>query len=205
MEMRPRLVLVAGISCSGKTTLAQRLTEELEALHLSMDDYYRGFDHLEVEDRKRINFDAPESVEHELLHSHLTALKAGLPVHQPVYDHAGFARLGTRLEHPRNVIVFEGLFSLYWPEIVELADVTVYVDTPVSVCLERRLFRDTVEFNRSRDEALQRYLTQVMPNQDRYVLPTRSHGHLVVPGDEALEHAVVQVKRALFADQFAFA
>lgn len=194
----PRLILVAGISCSGKTTLASRLTDEFEALHVSMDDYYRSFDHLALEDKKRINFDAPDAVEHELLYQHLTALKAGLPIHCPVYDHAGFERRGTRLEHPRPVIVFEGLFSLYWEEILELADISVFVDTPVSVCLERRLFRDTVEFNRSRDESLMRYVNHVIPNQDEHVIPTRERANLLVNGENEVAHAVEEVKQILF-------
>lgn len=198
-----QLVLVAGMSCSGKTTLAHRLTQRLSALHLSMDDYYRGFDSLSLEDRKRVDFDAPEAIEHELLVTQLAALKAGLPVYKPSYSHADYARTGSTLVQADQVIVLEGLFSLYWQELREIADATVYVDTPVSVCLERRLFRDTVEFNRSRDESLHRYLNHVLPNQDKYVLPTREHAKYVVSGEECLDYACGVLSRALagtFAD-----
>ncbi len=194
----PRLILVAGISCSGKTTLASRLTEEFEALHISMDDYYRSFDGMTLEEKRAVNFDAPDAVEHRLLFDHLSALKAGMPVHRPIYDHAGFDRVGTELVSPRAVVVFEGLFSLYWPEILALADVSVFVDTPVSVCLERRLFRDTFEFNRTREDSLNRYVNHVIPNQDRFVLPTRDAADAIVNGEDDLELTVDRVREMLF-------
>ncbi len=197
-SISPRVVLVAGISCSGKTTLAQHLTDHFSALHLSMDDYYRGFNHLAVEDRKSINFDAPESVEHELLFDQLSILKAGLPIRSPRYDHEGFARLGYTHVEPEPIVVVEGLFSLYWDEVRSLADFTVFVDTPVSVCMERRLFRDTVEFNRSRDDSLRRYLQHVMPNQDQYVLPTRSPAALILEGEDVRDQAIRAVEERLF-------
>lgn len=194
---RVRVVLVAGISCSGKTTFAERLTEQLDALHLRLDDYYRGFDALSLDERRKINFDAPEAVEHELLHEHLTALKAGLPIHRPVYDHAGFARRGTTLESPRPFVVLEGLFALYWPEVWGLGDLRVFVETPVEVCLERRLFRDAIQFGRSREETFRRYSEHVAPNQDRYVLPTRHRADVLLDGEGCLDTMVTRVAHAL--------
>lgn len=197
---QPTIILVAGISCSGKTTLSQRLSEELRALHVSIDDYYRSFDSLALEEKKQIDFDTPEAVEHELLAHHLTALKAGLAIDKPIYDAAGYARVGTNRVNPHRFVVVEGLFSLYWQEVLGLADLRIFVDTPGEVCLERRLFRDTFQFNRTHEESLHRYVKQVLPNQQRYVLPTKENACLVVKGDHNLEMAVGAVKSRVFAD-----
>lgn len=196
---QPNLILVAGISCSGKTTLSQRLSEELDALHLSMDDYYRSFDSLTLEEKKQIDFDTPEAIEHELLGHHLSALKAGLPIDKPIYDAAGYARVGKTRVQPTRFVVVEGLFSLYWQEVLGLADLKIFVDTPGEVCLERRLFRDTFQFHRTQEESLNRYVKQVLPNQQRYVLPTKENACLVVKGDHNLEMAVGAVRSRVFA------
>lgn len=193
-----RLLLIAGVSGSGKTTLACHLVERLGAARLSIDDYYRGYHDRPLEQRRLLNFDSPEAIEHELLAEHLRALLAGAPVERPVYDHAAFMRHDeTVTVMPADLIVLEGLFSLAWHEIRDLATLRVFVDTPETVCFRRRIERDLHEFHRTSEDALLRYHTHVRPNQERFVLPTRVHADLVVSTGEDDDTALRQVLVAL--------
>lgn len=188
------IILVAGISCSGKTTLARRLASELDAAYLSIDDYYRPFAELPLEQRKRVNFDAPEAIEHELLVEHVGKLRQGETIHKPMYDAAAFARMrGTEPVYATPMVVLEGLFALYWPSLRDHARLRVFVDAPLEVCRERRLDRDVNHYGRSRLDAIERYKNQVHPSQAQYVLPTRESSDLVVSGTQPLEHSLHQI------------
>jgi uridine kinase len=189
------IVLVAGVSCSGKTTLARRLASEIDAAYISVDDYYRPFSDLPVEERKMVNFDAPDAIEHELLVEHVAQLRAGNTIHKPVYDPASFARMkGAEPIYPTSTVVIEGLFSLYWPELRDQAALRIFVETPLDVCLLRRLKRDIQEYGRTEMEAINRYRSHVHPNQERYVLPTRAASNLIVQGDADLETSLQAVQ-----------
>lgn len=181
--MASTIILIGGISCSGKTTLARRLATELDAPYLSIDDYYRPFENLPLEIRKRVDFDSPDAIEHELLTEHLSQLQRGETILKPVYDAAAFARLKTPEPIYSNpYVVVEGLFALLWRDLVGLTSYRVFVETDPEVCLARRLQRDVEIYGRSMESALNRYREQVEPNQSQFVIPTKRHATLVVSG-----------------------
>ena len=130
---RASVVLVAGVSCSGKTTLARVLAAKLDAAYVAIDDYSRPYAELPLEIRKKVNFDSPEAIEHELLVHHLTRLRSGETIAKPMYDPAGFRRR-PEIEpvHADRAVIVEGLFSLYWDDLRAQADLSVFVDTPAS-------------------------------------------------------------------------
>lgn len=193
----PRVILIAGYSCSGKTTLASRLSKELDCISFSVDDYYRAYSNLSFDDRRRINFDSPESIEAELLVEDLRLLKHGQTIHKPVYDFSEFTRVGAEPVYPSHTIIVEGLFSLYWPELNDLADLKIFVETDSRVCLARRLERDAIERGRSEHDSLQRYMAHVEPNQTRYVLPTKVNSDLVVSGELPLDGSIAKIHERL--------
>lgn len=192
------IVLVAGISCSGKTTLARTLAAETDAAYLSIDDYYRPYAELPLQERRLVDFDAPEAIEHELLVDHVQQLQRGESALKPMYDPAAFARLrGHEPVYPNPIVVIEGLFSLHWPDLRRLATLRIYVDTPIETCRQRRLQRDVTQYGRSADESAERYHRQVLPSQLRYVLPSKEHCDLVVSGDRPLGPAIAQIRGLL--------
>lgn len=187
----PFCIGLAGPSCSGKTSIAQRLAASLpgEVTVFGTDAYYLDLSHLSYAERCRVNFDDPDILESKLLAEHVAELRRGRTVRQPVYDFATHGRVHSRhgTIEPRDFLIVEGLFTLHWPDVRSLFDVSVFVAAPDQICLRRRTERDVRERGRTIESILVQYDATVRPGNDRYVLPTRSHADLVVNGEDAIE------------------
>lgn len=193
-----KVVLIAGLSGSGKTTLARGLCEADDAVYIGIDHYYHGFEDVPLARRQLLNFDAPDSIEHNRLIEDVAKLKQGFPALRPTYDHAAFARLPVpRLLEPRQLVVVEGMFALYWTDLRAFADCSVFVDTDPETCLRRRLHRDLNVFKRSPEDALLRYHSHVKPNQERYVLPGRELSDLQLDGEKDVAELMNTVRQHL--------
>ena len=69
--MRSHIIGVAGPSSSGKSELAKQLVQRLPGTSIvSLDSYYRGMEEIPLAERKKVNFDHPDSLDWELLHEH---------------------------------------------------------------------------------------------------------------------------------------
>jgi uridine kinase len=91
----PLLIGVAGGTGSGKSTVAQALAGGLPAgtcVVLDHDSYYKDRSDLDVDERRRLNFDHPAALDNDLLVDHLTALRSGRGVDVPLYDFVRHAR-----------------------------------------------------------------------------------------------------------------
>ncbi|RYG43707.1 uridine kinase [bacterium] len=184
LSVAGKAILIAGASGSGKTTLAERLVGALDAAILRTDDYYRPLDHISYDARCDVNFDAPESVNGELLAGHVRELLAGRSIERPEYD---FTRhtvqpLGQRVE-PREWIVVEGLFALSYPALSRLGSFSIFVATEADVCLQRRLRRDVAERGRTPEEVAWRFRDHVHPMFLRHVAPLQPSADLTVSGE----------------------
>jgi uridine kinase len=197
--MKPFLLGVAGPSSSGKTALAARIAPALgHARIVSLDSYYRELRGLSLAERAQVNFDHPDALDWQLLSVHLSALASGAAFDEPVYSFAEHARMpATRRVEPGKVVILEGLFLLHWPEVRELLDCSVYVDTPLDICLARRLARDIAERGRSAESVCAQYEATVRPGAERFVLPTRRLAALVVSGTAPLEESARSVLQAI--------
>jgi uridine kinase len=188
------LIGIAGPSGSGKSFLAQHLAAALQADVIELDRYYRDLSHLPLAERARVNFDAPEALEHELLIEQVAGLRNKEKVHLPVYDFTTHTRTArTEALKPSKVVIVEGLFTLHWTGLRELLGTKVYVDLNDEVCLTRRKARDVRERGRTLESVIEQYQATVAPMARRYVHPTIAHADVVVIGTERIEDGVVRV------------
>jgi uridine kinase len=197
--MRSHIIGVAGPSSSGKSELARQLAERLPGTSIvSLDSYYRGMEEIPLEERKRVNFDHPDSLDWELLHDHLVAIAGGRAFDEPVYSFADYARTtATRRIEPGPFLIVEGLFVLYWPELRGMLDTTVYVQTDPEVCYQRRLARDVAERGRTPQSVREQYERTVRPSAEWFVYPTEKYADLIVSGEEPFDRSTLSVMAAL--------
>jgi len=198
--MTPYLIGIAGPSCAGKSFLSSHIAEKLDAAMLHLDSYYRELDHLSLVQRAHWNFDAPEALDTDLLFAHVRELSRGNAIAKPVYDFTTHSRTAkTVTVRPEKYIIVEGLFALYWDEIVKLTGTKVFVDLGEDLCLERRIERDIRERGRTRESVLEQYESTVLPMAKRFVHPTKSRADIVVTGDDQIEHEVAAVMNHVLA------
>lgn len=194
MRIQPYLIGIAGPSCSGKSEVARRVAAELGASVVGLDSYYRDLADLPMERRVRVNFDAPESVDHGLLHANLERLASGRPIHKPLYDFAAYTRSGAVEEVPAaQFVVVEGLFALHWTEVRRLFRTKIYIDANHEVCFERRLARDVAERGRTPETVERQYRETVRPMCERYIVPTMHFADLTLCGTDSLDASAQRV------------
>lgn len=179
------LVGVAGGSGSGKSTIARSIVEALPSQHVASiehDAYYRDLSHLSHEERARINFDHPDSLDNELFIAHLDALKAGRGVDKPRYDFARHVRgeQTDRLE-PTPIIVVEGILVLALEPIRSRLDVKLYVDTDADIRLMRRIRRDLEHRGRTFAQVRAQYYETVRPMHMAFVEPSKRFADVIIP------------------------
>jgi uridine kinase len=200
----PLIVGVVGGSGSGKTTVAHAIAESVEggAVVLDQDAYYRDLAHLPLEERRRINFDHPDSIDTALFVAHLEALAAGEPVNKPTYDFAAHTRAAetVRIE-PGRVVVVDGILLFVDPRLRRMFDLRIYVDVADDVRFIRRLLRDLTERGRSLESVIEQYLDTVRPMHLEFVEPSRRHADVIIPeGGEnrvGIEMILAHVQREL--------
>lgn len=205
---RPVFIGVAGGTGSGKSTVVRRIVEGFAVPRVAVihhDAYYRDLGDLPLEDRSKINYDHPDSLETELLVRHLRSLRAGEPVEVPVYDFARHEReTATRTVRPASVLILDGILILAVPELRELMDVKVFVDTDADVRLMRRLRRDIEERGRAVESVLRQYALTVRPMHLEFVEPSKRWADLIVPGggynDVAVDVLVTKARSILGTD-----
>ena len=193
-ESKPYLIGVAGPSCSGKTELSRSLVAQLDATLVQLDWYYFDLSGRSMEDRARVNFDAPAALDETLFFQQLHELATGNTIERPVYDFATHTRL-PQVERvaPSRYIVVEGLFVLYWERVRQLFGTKVFVDLDDDVCLERRICRDTRERGRTRESVVRQFRETVVPMARLYVRPARTLADIVVPGDNPMDSNIAVV------------
>lgn len=196
---RPTVLGIGGCSCSGKTTLARELAQELNATLFPLDLYYRDLSHFPLDTRHKRNFDHPDSLESELIMQHVQALSHGEAIDRPVYDFARHTRVtgATDRVQPQPFVIVEGILALHYAELLPLYTLTVYVDAPHDVCLTRRIHRDTRERGRTEQSVRDQFDATARPMADEFILPSRSKAQLTVDGCQSLDWSVEQVRAVL--------
>ncbi len=175
---------ISGGSGAGKTTLTRRLMQELGpdgASVIAFDSYYRDQGHLSPADRSLVNYDHPDSLDHELFARDVDRLRAGSAIEVPIYDFSTHTRTkeSTRVE-PSGLVIVEGILLLSFPGIVSLLDLAVFIDVPEDVRLERRIRRDVAERGREPKDVRRQFAATVAPMHDMYVEPYRHLAHRIL-------------------------
>lgn len=184
MPAAPLLIGIAGGTGSGKTTLAQRLVEELasDVTIIEHDWYYRDRSGLPAGEREGINYDEPNALDNALLARHLAELRAGRSVQCPQYDFATHTRRATTREVPSSrIVAVEGILLFAIPELCSAFDLRIFVDTDDDIRLLRRIRRDIVDRQRDIASIQSQYYATVRPMHLLHVAPSKRQAHLVVP------------------------
>ena len=192
------IIGIGGGTGCGKTTVVNKILKELSEKDvgvISQDSYYQDTSNLSYEERVKINFDHPRSIDFELLVSHLKNLKDGETVEQPVYSFVQHNRTGdVILTHPRKVMIVEGILILTNPELRDMFDIKIFVHADSDERLIRRLKRDMAERGRDLDEVLARYQNTLKPMHEQFIEPMKEYADLIIPNNKYNTVAIDVVK-----------
>ncbi|MEW7291378.1 uridine kinase [Aquimarina sp. 2304DJ70-9] len=198
------IIGIAGGTGCGKTTVVNQIVNELpknEVCVISQDSYYKDTSHLSYDERVKINFDHPQSIDFDLLGEHLAALRKGETIDQPVYSFVDHNRTSETIStKPRKVMIVEGILILTNPEIRDMFDIKIYVHTDSDERLIRRLKRDIAERGRDMDEVLDRYQNTLKPMHQQFIDPTKEFADLIIPNNH-YNNVAVDIVRTIIKER----
>ena len=178
---------IAGGTGSGKTTVVNQIINELpedEVCVISQDSYYKATDNLSYEERIKINFDHPRAIDFDLLETHISDLKSGKTIQQPIYSFVTHNRTKDTLKtQPRKVVIVEGILIFNSKKLLDLFDIKIFVHADADERLIRRVKRDIKERGRDIDEVLNRYKETLKPMHQQFIEPTKSFADIIIPND----------------------
>lgn len=198
MQNETMIIGISGPSASGKSLLATTIVNELgssQVVVISEDSYYRNRTDLTPEERVKINFDHPDSLDHDLLIEHLKLLQAGKTVQVPIYDFSKHLRTEeTKAVGQHRIIVLEGILLFVEPELRDLMDIRIFMDTSLDICLTRRIRRDIIERQRTIESVLEQYLNTVRPMYMQFIEPSKRYADIIVPRGGENRIAIEMIK-----------
>lgn len=181
----PLVIGIAGGTGSGKTTVVANILARVgrdRIACLPHDSYYRDLTHLPLDERMKVNFDHPDSLETDFLVEHIQCLKRWEPVDVPVYDFANHNRTNRSVRvEPRRIILVDGILIFYEPALRKMFDVKIFVDTDADIRFIRRLQRDLYERGRTTESVIRQYLETVRPMHLEFVEPTKRYADVIIP------------------------
>ena len=179
------IIGIAGGTGSGKTTLAERIIEELNepnVLIIKQDAYYKSHSELSFDERKKINFDHPDAFDTSLLIKHINNLKINVPINLPQYDFTTHLRKKETIPiSPHKVIMLEGILIFENKELRNLLDIKIFVDTDADVRILRRIKRDIQDRGRTFKSVYNQYMNTVRPMHLEFVEPSKKYADVIVP------------------------
>jgi uridine kinase len=181
----PLVIGLAGGTGSGKTTVANVILERVGAHHIAYlphDAYYNNLTDLPSTQREMVNFDHPDSLDTALLTSHIQELVHWRSIQLPVYDFKTHTRTAETVTiQPQPVIIVEGILIFAEPDLRDLFDVKIFVDTAPDIRFIRRLSRDIAERGRTTESVIHQYLTTVRPMHLEFVEPSKRYADVIIP------------------------
>ena len=182
---KPIFISIVGSSCSGKTALANNIAKRFNEHQVSViaeDAYYKRQDQLSIEERITTNYDHPDAFDHQLLQQHMSQLRKGFSIESPTYDYVNHNRSDvTQTIYSTPVVVVEGIMLYHSKAMRDLFSLKLFVDTPLDICLARRIERDVHERGRTVASVLAQYQRTVRPMYQEFVEPSKYYADLIVP------------------------
>jgi uridine kinase len=180
------IVGIAGGTGSGKTTVVKKVMNRFpneEVIVIPQDAYYKDNGHIPLEERQKINFDHPDSLEFSLLIEHLKRLKTGQSIEMPIYSYLTCLRSKETITvKPARVVLVEGILILADSGLRDILDIKVFVDADADDRLGRVIQRDIVERGRSVLMVLDRYHDTVKPSHLQFIEPSKRYADIIIPG-----------------------
>ncbi|MBQ9499203.1 MAG: uridine kinase [Bacteroidales bacterium] len=179
------IIGIAGGTGSGKTTVVRKIMESLpqgEVVLLPLDSYYKDSSNVPEDRRQLINFDHPNAFDWDLLHEHILRIRAGKSIEEPIYDYITCSRQPETIHiEPREVVIIEGILSLYDTKLRDMMDLKIFVDTDPDERLIRVMQRDVMERGRTFEAVMERYMRVLKPMHEQFIEPCKSYADLIVP------------------------
>ena len=198
---KPLVIGVAGGTGAGKTTVSRAIMDAVgrdRVAELPEDAYYREFHGASPEERAAINWDHPDSIETDLLLDHIKQLIAGRAIERPIYDFAAHARSPQTVTiEPHSVLIVEGILLYVEPQLRDLLDIKVYVDTDADLRFIRRLLRDVSERGRTVESVVNQYLSTVRPMHIAFVESSKHFADIIVPEGGENQVAIELLRSAI--------
>jgi uridine kinase len=191
---KPVIIAVAGGSASGKTTVVDKIIASFECENVTVikhDDYYKDQSDMPMEDRLKVNYDHPFSLDNDLMFKQILRLIKGESIVKPIYDFENHNRSEkTEVVHPTQIIILEGILIMEDERIRELCDIKLFVEADDDLRFIRRLKRDMAERGRTMDSVINQYLGTVKPMHFAFVKPTKRYADVIIPNDKDHDVAV---------------
>ena len=182
-----KIVLIGGGSASGKTYVLRKVLEQIpedKITRISIDDYYKDFGVLPMEERVKVNYDHPKAFDWKLLNSQIRDLKEGKTIEKPIYDFTIHGRsMMTEIVEPKELIIIEGIMALVNKDLRALGDLKVYINASRERRLVRRIERDQRERGRSYDSIIEQYFSTVLPMYEEIIAPSQYYADLIINND----------------------
>ncbi|MDF1671882.1 MAG: uridine kinase [Vicingaceae bacterium] len=179
------IIGIAGGTGSGKTTVVNKIANSLPEENVTIlpqDAYYKDNCQLTFEDRQKINYDHPNSIDFDLLLKHIQDLKRGGNVEQPIYSYTTHSRSNDyKIVHPKEILIVEGILVFTNKELRDMCDIKIFVHTDADDRLIRRIKRDITERGRDIEEVLTRYEKTLKPMHNQFIEPTMKYADMIVP------------------------
>ena len=196
--MRSIFLGIAGGTGSGKTFIVDNLLSIYNSNNINvinLDSYYKDLSHMGYQDRVKQNFDHPDSIDIDLIISHLKQISDGNNIDVPIYDFSNHVRLETtKTISQSNVIIVEGIFALHYMQLRKLYTLNVFIETSEDIRFQRRLSRDKKERGRTIDSIKDQFESTVLPMHKKFIGPSKQFADLIIDGNNNIINIIRSIK-----------
>ena len=199
--MRSIILGIAGGTGSGKTFIVDNLLSIYNSNNINvinLDSYYKDLSHMGYQDRVKQNFDHPDSIDIDLIISHLKQISDGNNIDIPIYDFSNHVRLETtKTISQSNVIIVEGIFALHYMQLRKLYTLNVFIETSEDIRFQRRLSRDTKERGRTIGSIKDQFESTVLPMHEKFIGPSKQFADLIIDGNNNIINIIRSIKEKI--------